>query len=196
MPTAAGFADVSVELVLTGFPRPAYITFGVDPTATDPSLIAASVAAAASVAGSLKSVLDATVTNTVIKVSLGTDGSGDISGEGNGFGSGGISLTALPPNCAVLVHKRTARGGRRGRGRFFLPWCVGETNVEENGSIQSSQVTTLQNAMNTFRAALVTEAVPMYLLHGPGQTPVGAPDQVTSLAVDSVIGTQRRRLGR
>jgi hypothetical protein len=36
----------------------------------------------------------------------------------------------------------------------------------------------------------------MYLLHAPGKTTPGAPNEVTSLVVSNVIGTQRRRLSR
>jgi hypothetical protein len=36
----------------------------------------------------------------------------------------------------------------------------------------------------------------MQLLHSPGLSTPGVPNEVTGLTVQSLIGTQRRRLGR
>ena len=196
MPTAPGFADVSVEFTHSLLPRPAYITFGVDPTATDPAQVATSVSLALNTAGSLLSLVDSNVTMSGIRVSLGTDGSEDLVYDAQYTIACTKSGASTPPNVAVLVHKNTARGGRRGRGRFFIPWAWPNTQMTETGIIAAADVTTMQNACTTFLSALATQTVPMQLLHGPGQTAPGAPNQVLSLTVDRLISTQRRRLGR
>lgn len=196
MPTAPGYADISLELTLTGFNRSAYVTFGVDPVDTDPLLVAASVLAAVQGAVSLKSVLDSNVTMTAIHVSMGTDGAEDLSVDYATSVVGSASAISAPPNCAALIHKRTARGGRRGRGRMFLPWCVSTGDIDEKGVIQASKITSLGTAMTNFHALLATNNVPMFLLHKPGLSAVGVPNAVTSLQVDPLIGTQRRRIGR
>ena len=54
----------------------------------------------------------------------------------------------------------------------------------------------LQTLANSFLAALTSGGVPMVILHNPGKTVPGAPNTVTSLSVDRLIATQRRRLGR
>jgi hypothetical protein len=163
---------------------------------TDPNTVATSVHGAIVTAGSLNSVMDSTSTLSRIRVSLGTDGGADLVADTAWSDAGGATGSMLPPNCAVLVHKRTARGGRRGRGRFFLPWAIIETAVDEVGIITPANVTTIQTAMNTFRSTLISNSIPMVLLHDPGKTATGPPDPVTSMTVDRLISTQRRRLGR
>lgn len=196
MPTAPGYADVSVGYSQTGLTRTAFITFGVNPVDTDPILVATSVITSMNAAGSLNSIMDSTATQSRIRISLGTDGGEDLVHDATLTTVGGRGLTAVPPNVAVLVHKRTARGGRRGRGRLFLPWAIAANNVIEAGTLVTSEVTVIQTAMNTFLSALATNTVPMVLLHNAGQSAPGAPDPVTTLSVDRIISTQRRRLGR
>jgi len=50
--------------------------------------------------------------------------------------------------------------------------------------------------MLAWRLALSSAAVPLVLLHAPGQTALPPPDPVTGLTVDRIVATQRRRLGR
>lgn len=197
MPTPPGFSNCSYEFTQSGLTRPAYITFGVDSTDTDPSMIATQLYAAWSSAGSMKSIMDSSATLTGIRVSAGTDGAADLVYLLRTSDPGGGSVSqALPPNCAVLVHKTSARGGRRGRGRIYLPWVANESVVDEAGILAPANVTTLQTAMTAWKVALATSGNPMVLLHDPGKTSIPAPDPVTSLLVDRLIATQRRRLGR
>lgn len=196
MPTPPGYADCSYEYRQTGLTRPAYITFGVDPTDTDPALIAGSLQAAWIATGSLKSITDSSVTMSAVRVSLGTDGTGDLVTVLATNQVGGMASLTVPPNVAVLVHKSTSRGGRRGRGRMYLPWSVQSTQVDEGGQIVSSQVTIITTALGVWKTQLSTLACPLVLLHGPGKTALPAPDPVLSMSTDRLVATQRRRLGR
>jgi len=85
---------------------------------------------------------------------------------------------------------------------MFLPWAMDEGSVDEAGIITPAAVTPIQTAMNLFRTNLSSGGNPMVLLHEPSapgtahpSTP-GAPNVVTSMIVDPLISTQRRRLGR
>lgn len=197
MPTPPGYANISVRLQQTNLVRPAFITFGVDPTATDPSQVATSVHLAITSSGSLVSIMDSSVTISGVRASLGTDGGADIVYQADFTTVGGSAITtALPPNCAILARKSTGRGGRRGRGRLYIPWCTSEGNVDEAGVLTGSARNTINTALAAFLTALGVQTVPMVLLHSPGLTSPGAPDVVTSLVADSLIATQRRRLGR
>lgn len=202
MPTPPGFADCSIEMVLATSSRPAYITFGVDPTETEPSTVATSVWASALFAGSLVSMMDSSVTFVGVHVALGTDGAEDLAYEHPVTTVGSAALTSLPANCSLLVHKVTARGGRRGRGRMFIPWVIGEGDCDEGGLITASPLAAMQTKLDTFRIQLATNGVPMVLLHKPSlpgtihPTTAGAPNPVLALRADKLIGTQRRRLGR
>lgn len=192
-----GTAAVSIEMAQATLTRPAFITFGVDPSATDPVSIAQGVASSITLANSLGSITDSTVTFKSVTVRLGQDGGDPLVGVHpmTAPGTGG-ALSTLPPNCATLVHKRTAKGGRRHRGRMYLPWCVQEASVSETGVLDPAIVTQTQNAMTIFLNALTTANVPMVLLHSEGVSPVPPATLVTSLTVDALIATQRRRLGR
>lgn len=202
MATPPGFCDISLQLMLTGMNRPAYITFAVDSTDTDPQLVGTQILAAASAAGSLCSILDNSVSITQVRVSMGSDGVDDLVGLISTTTTGTATKTSLPPNCALLVHKLTARGGRRGRGRMFIPWVVDESAVDEAGIIAGASLTALQTPISAFRTNLVTSGNPMVLLHDTSKqgtvhpTTPGPPNAVTSLQCDKLISTQRRRLGR
>lgn len=84
---------------------------------------------------------------------------------------------------------------------MYLPWVLTTSDVTEDGQIASTKITSMQTAVEIFRAALATNDMPMVVLHRPSlpstqnPTSMGAPDPVTLLEVDSMIATQRRRLG-
>lgn len=202
MPTAPGFADCSYELRHSSMSRTAFVTFGIDNTDTDPTSLATAVMGCFGSTGSLFACLDASVTLIRTRVSLGTDGGEDIVGVNTQPVACTFGGPAAPPNCAVLVHKRTARGGRRGRGRMYLPWAAASTTLTEAGGVSAADVTRVQNSVNAWMAALMAGPGPLVLLHRPSNpgtahpTTPGVPNNVTSMSVDSLIATQRRRLGR
>jgi hypothetical protein len=127
---------------------------------------------------------------------MGQDGGEALTGIDASTALGGAGGASVPANVAALIHKRTARGGRRGRGRMYLPWWIQESDVDERGAISSTTIGFMNTALATWLADLAADGCPMVVLHDPGRTPAGAPDVVTSLTVDPIVGTQRRRLGR
>lgn len=107
-----------------------------------------------------------------------------------GTGSGS---TACPSNCSALVTKVTTRGGRRGRGRMFLPAAIiSDTFVDTNGVIDSGTFPTIQNRVIAFRGQLVINNLDPVLFHNDGS----APDDITDLRLETQIATQRRRMRR
>lgn len=197
MPTPAGYADCSYQLTLSGFVRPSYVTFGVDPSDTDPAAVATALLNAWQAAGSLNTIMDSQVTMTQVRVSMGTDaGGGDLVYVLPTSVVGGKTGSSLPPNCALLLKKTTARGGRRGRGRMYLPWAVDESLVDETGAIPAPTVSAASVAAGVWRIALNSNGCPLVILHASGKTATGAPDPVISMSADRLIATQRRRLGR
>lgn len=79
---------------------------------------------------------------------------------------------------------------------MFLPWFIAEGHVESTGTIASAGLVPLQDAMDFFLLQIAQVGLPMVLLHDPGKTPELEPNAVTSLSVDSVISTQRKRVVR
>lgn len=126
--------------------------------------------------------------------------------------NGALTGAAASPNVSFLVHKRTALGGRRGRGRLYLPGVL-EADVDEGGNVAAARHTAVQDAVIAWRddinaIVFLTGPVDMMLEHEPptewilvdGQprrSPTGtAPDPsfVTSVSLDTMVATQRRRL--
>jgi hypothetical protein len=96
----------------------------------------------------------------------------------------------LPTNCAYLITKGTARGGRQGRGRMFLPPIfVAEGSVDKNGVMPPATVTAVQDIVS---AAFLGDF--FVLLHDELSPLPIAPDPITSLTVQRQIATQRRRM--
>jgi len=132
-----------------------------------------------------------------------------------------IAGPCFPPNCAVIIEKRTALGGRRGVGRMFVPGIV-ESEDDQDGRLAVSRITawnaafasflTLLKAAPSGSGATAEKPVTPYLFHGNATTTTrvrsggtltvttteGAagppPDEITSFSCDPVLGTQRRRL--
>lgn len=101
------------------------------------------------------------------------------------------STNPMPLNCAILCNKTTAVGGRKGRGRMFLPPTLGtELDVDGAGNIAPSAVAVYQSYITKFRVDLVAAGYTPLLLHSEP----GAPTPINSFAIQGQIATQRRRM--
>jgi hypothetical protein len=116
---------------------------------------------------------------------------GPISGVAPQSIVGGTSTATVPINCATLLDKHTARGGRKGRGRCFLPpiWWS-EANVDSLGNATSTVQSSAQALWASALTALLASDTPPVLLHSDGSTP----DPITSWDVKALMATQRRRM--
>jgi hypothetical protein len=104
---------------------------------------------------------------------------------------GGEAVAVTVASAAALVRKVTNAGGRKHRGRIFL--CgVPEEDVDNASNIEGAALTNLQGAMDTLLADAETNNLRLMVLHGDAT----APSLITSLAVQSKVATQRRRLRR
>jgi hypothetical protein len=113
------------------------------------------------------------------------------------------------PAGAVVVSLRTAKRGRRARGRVFLPFVAELSQV--NGALASAP-TSNQTAWDAFRTGMATASMPLTVasyghgLHktkgtggGYTMTPVTWPaeqNNVTSSIVETALGTMRPRQSR
>lgn len=195
-----GFASVSVEMKHDNDPDPWAVTFGVDrgastdPPSVDAFLIGSNFSAAF---GSLIST--ATVV-TGVDMRVGQDGGDPLVVRANlPMGRGLSSTPKLPQNCAALVSKFTALGGRKGRGRFFMPAVLTETQVGDTGGIIEPLYGNLTVAVTNFFESqrdgdAVAPPLPLVLLHNALVVDTPPPTLITSLQVSQTISTQRRRL--
>lgn len=109
---------------------------------------------------------------------------------------GGQASTVLPQNSAYLVHKTTGLGGRFNKGRFYLPG-VFESQADNKGLLDGPSLTTWNTALGTLLTSYLASAqiADIVLLHNP--RPADAtpdPTSITTLVMDQIIATQRRRL--
>lgn len=154
-------------------------------------------------------ICSADVAMTSVDVKLGPNDTGPIATFAGAPVSGATGPTSLSPGSAILIEKQSDLGGRRGRGRMYWPG-VFEGWVDDAGRYVTGVQAQIQGFANDLLADLNGVLQPMYLLHSPAYTweiqggqprrvygslaSAGMPTEVTALAVDPVIATQRRRL--
>jgi len=112
-------------------------------------------------------------------------------------------MSSTTPNTGLLVQKRTAVGGRGGRGRWYLPWMLNEGQVDETGAVTAGYRDTAQNRATNYLTDL---AGSMVIANRTYDLPWDNPNRqllsvtigpvVTALTVSSFAATQRRRMPR
>lgn len=97
----------------------------------------------------------------------------------------------LPVNCSFLVSKSSATGGRKGRGRWFVPpFMLGESGVDGQGQISSGIIPTLQGYLDQVMSQNTAIGFGACILHSVA----GTPAEITAMTLQPQIATQRRRL--
>ena len=107
---------------------------------------------------------------------------------------GTAASAPLVPNVAILWNKVTALGGRRNRGRAFIPpYAPGEGSVNELGVIVAGVVTATQALYDAAFVAAAGAGYDAVLFH---QTAPFTPTPITNFVMQPLVATQRRRLRR
>ena len=89
---------------------------------------------------------------------------------------------------SMLIGKVSSLGGRRGRGRMYIP-AIPESKIDPGGTLDATYASSAQTQATATLSAMLTNNVPMVLLHNDETIPT----PVTSLAVSNIVATQRRR---
>jgi hypothetical protein len=111
--------------------------------------------------------------------------------------AGNTGTTLVPNNTAFLVKKSTALGGRRNRGRMYIPSPL-ETDVDNTGNVAALTITNLNTKLallmpgGAIHTAFGFLGDPVVLHETGSQTPA----VVTDLACLAKVATQRRRMRR
>lgn len=117
-----------------------------------------------------------------------------IVGESTRTAVPGTGAWKVPPQCAIVASKLTALSGRQYRGRMYLP-CGGIT-LGAGGLVFNGVVSTLANQVAAMITAFNAEVAGPNELQAVVATPrsiaTDAPP-VTSIKIDNVVDTQRRR---
>lgn len=176
-------------------PYGAQVTFGVDVSAYTGDVLQAATDAFGEVnASNFDSMMDndSRIEGVLMKFGPNDDGP---SAEylqtvvGTGGASGGN------PAAAILFHKITARGGRRGRGRGYWP-CIIKAAYTDDGQVPSGTQTSWNGILTSFLNGMAAADLPLVLLHSDVVPESDAPEPILQLRVDNRIATQRRRLRR
>jgi hypothetical protein len=187
----AGYAQVTHLFTGDAVPTGAAITYGVENTgAADAADIA--VAAHLALANNFEAHWPDSLTLDRTLVKRGPNATGQ-SAEHIEPIVGDNDVEAAPPNTAYLVSKRTALGGRQGRGRMYLPGCDDNT-VTTGGLLSPAQMTQTQGDLDAwFAEPGMFGFFPMVLLHSSAGL---APTTVLELTLQQKVATQRQRLRR
>jgi hypothetical protein len=122
---------------------------------------------------------------------------------GNWLGAGAGDPHFAP---SIILTLKTAERGRRRTGRIFLG-SISE-DATNNGRVADAIITPLQAAWTTFLADATSAGIPLHVAsYGHVNDPTAVPPDpyptfapaslaVTSVTVQSVLGTQRRRQSR
>lgn len=195
-----GFAEASAQLRNSGDPQPWYVTFGIDVSDIGGQYGLAAAHIYTVFQESWLSQMTAATSLDNITLRIGQDGGEPLVVISPGGSTGVGSSAKLPQNCALLIRKTSARGGRSGKGRMFMPNVLPESAVDNVGVIENATVAAFQDVADQFFNDLAGEGgagpTPMVLLHNEGISGSTVPTPVTAFQVDNVIATQRRRLRR
>lgn len=99
---------------------------------------------------------------------------------------------SVPVNTSVLANKQTALGGRRNRGRAYIPpvWPP-EEFVDQAGVMDATRQGQLQGWYDSFFSTLSTSDYTPTLFH---QTAPFTPTPITGFVIGTQLATQRRRM--
>lgn len=190
-----GYAQMNMRWSVAGDAEFMYCTLGLfDVTGSKlPAVQAADVGAAwdASTFTTAANMLAGWSAGTVLTTVM--DPSGPLTFETGTAVAGSAAAGTLPNNCAVLVRKQTAAGGRRNRGRMFIPPAYSnESGVNQVGTLDPATVTVYQNLINSLENELVAVDMLPMVLHSNG----GIPTAITNFLVQPKLATQRTRMRR
>jgi len=188
-----GYAQAT--FLFTGDPLPtgAATTLGLELTGTPDPFDLANDVLDAWIAGGMSGFYTSSITLTAIRVKYGPVDLGPFVEILAGVG-GVLTGDSMPANTASLVRKVTAAGGRPNRGRMFIPG-VSEGSVSGNNRWIGAQQVARQGNLDDFFDALVSADAFPVVFHDES-SPVSTPTTITSLQLDSLLATQRRRMRR
>lgn len=184
-----GYAQITYEFGGTALPSGAAMTMG---CAIDGSFSGPTAAAAARTAlmANLGAYISSNVTLLSTTIKVGPTETGPFFTDSTSVAGTG-SATTVPPNVAVLVNKVTASGGRKGRGRMFVPG-IPEQDVNPNGTYATGVAAAWNTKLEDYRDDLIfAELIPV-VLHNDATPPTA----ITALVLAPLVGTIKQRLRR
>lgn len=178
------------------YPRPAICVWGLDVPAGfgDPVTLVNQLQA--EYVDAFAAGIDSGVTIRSSRLTIGQDAADPIVATATTSANGTAVRETTAPALAVMLDLHTGLGGRRNRGRKFLPWAAADNSVSEQGALEGALVTGWNNRAAAWINGLADRSTSLVILHGTGSTPVPPPTPVTSITTNPVVRTQRNRQAR
>lgn len=104
--------------------------------------------------------------------------------------AGGVAGSASTRAAAAIVKWNGGSRARSTRGRLYLGPVPAANLASDGGSLATAAVTAITSAFNAFQASLVGAGFPLVVI----SRKTASATAVTSLLVETQIGTQRRRI--
>lgn len=182
-----GFSEIVINYQVPGSAGAVQCAFGVD-SAVAPG-DAALHAGIEDCVGNLTGILSDQVVSNGYTVIVG-ESAGDLVYDHAFVAQGSRSSDNCPANTSALLQKRCAVGGRRNRGRFYLP-CPSGDDVENTGNFDSTAMPLFETYASDALTTLQAAGLEMVILH---QVAPFTPSVVTTLLPQQKVATQRGRL--
>jgi len=188
VPIPAGLAIADLSFDLTGSAIDAHVILGVKPNGIAPAIVAAQLGDMFEPALKTAMTAETRFRNVTVVNASGQFGTSSRQSAGSNPGN------SAPSNTAWLVTKTPGVGGRRKRGRMFIPG-IPEGDVDPGGFIVPGRVEDLQDQFDTISEALA-EPSPianwdLCVIHSNGTHSV-----FDTFQVEGQVATQRRRMRR
>jgi len=184
-----GYGQVNFLFGGVGLPTGAQCTLGFDNDASMTAAEAADEFGSAFVDHIVGNLSSSTQFNGTL-VKLGPNETGP-SAIFNTAASGTDGANQGPPMSCALISKITALGGRKGRGRMFLPG-IEDSDIDTGGDIGAGKQSSLNTNFANFLADLTTLQLFPVLLHNDSTVPT----TITEFVCQTRMATQRRRQRR
>lgn len=190
-----GFGNLNIVFTWVGDPEPMLTSIGVTMSDVPTPAEVFDLYADGGWTDLLQIMCSETVQVNALNMEVGQDGGPPIVVDSvpQPADAGTQNANCFPQNNAYLLKKRTALGGRVGRGRMFWPGCA-EGNVNSIGVLDTAFRAAVQAVIDGILPALPIGPIDGYVLLHDEDSPTTAPTALSSLLLDQRTATQRRRL--
>lgn len=175
-----------------GDPEDMLVTFGVDLAQVEPDPLAAAENCFEEYTASPLQYLSSAVSVSRVDVEIGGLAGSTITTYQTTAVAGARGASMLIQNTAYLVQKRTGGVGRGKNGRAYLPG-VPDDKVNNVGVVSVLELDEIQAALDVFLTNMVAAGYDLVVNHQES-SPLYPATLVTTLVIDPVCGSQRRRL--
>lgn len=185
-----GYGQISLVHSGANISGEAVITMGFQNTVDEDAVTVGDSFKTAFVASDILLAYSSSCDIVEVRVKLGPTATGETGIVDLGL-VGDIGGQPVSPNVAMLVRKNTSLGGRRGRGRMYVPGTPG-AGLDNSGEFDAGQVNQWVGEWTDIWAGMTFVGFTPMLLHEGALTPT----PINNFVGSTRVATQRRRARR